>query len=520
MLIKNGTIIDGRNTERFKADIRIEQDKIKDIGKLKARNKEPILDAAGQFVVPGFIDILNRSDIHLSLFEKPGLNSLLKQGITTIVGGGCGSSLAPLASQEAIRAIQKWKDISKVNINWENTGELLEEIERHKISLNFATLTGHATIRRGIIGDNFQNLSESEMKKAEYLLEKSIDEGSFGLSTGLSYSHARVAPPDELNRLAKTLKRTGGIYATHLRDEGAELSVSINETISIARSHGIPSHIFHFKALGRENWQEFPRALEMIAHANKQGANISFDIYPYTKTASVLYLILPDWASDGGKKEVLVRLRDKPLREKIAKELDGEIHIISQIIIASGELDRNFIGKTIGAIAHNQETSVIETFINIILASKDQVIGFIPAIDEKNIRLGIVSPFGFFASDGSGYTISDRRKGALVHPRSFGAFTKVLGRYVKDLGILNWESAIHKMTSQPSESLGLKNRGQIKKGYFADIVIFDPQKVAARATFKDPFQYSRGINHVFVNGGISLKDGKFQKKRWGRVLRK
>lgn len=520
MLIKNGTIIDGGNTERFKADIRIEGDRIKEIGSLKPKSKERIINAARQFVVPGFIDILNKSDIHLSLFEKPGLNSLLRQGVTTIIGGGCGSSLAPLANREAIRSIQKWKDISKITINWESTKELLNEIDRHKISLNFATLTGHATLRRGIIGDNFRDLNEPEIKKIVYLLEQSMDEGSFGLSTGLTYSHAKIAPPEELSRLAKVVKRKNGLYATHLRDEGSELTMSVNETIAITRAHDISSHIFHFKALGKKNWSEFPKALEMIEHAHGRGTDITFDIYPYTKTASVLYLLLPDWVSYGGKTEVLKKLRDETVREKIRRELKNESKNLAQIVISSGEIDKIFIGKTFEDIAQNQGASVIDALLNIIVASKDQVIGFIPTISERNLKLAIGSTFGFIASDGAGHVISDKKKGMLVHPRAFGAFAKFLSRYTRDLGVLSWENAIYKITSQPAERLALKMRGRIKKGYFADIVIFNPQKISARATFRDPYQYSRGINYVLVNGGIALKNGKFQKKRGGRVLRK
>lgn len=519
MLIKNGTIIDGTKRKGFKGDIRIEDDKIKEVGNIKLRKKERFIDAKGQFVTPGFIDIINRSDIHYSIFERPGLPSLIKQGITTIIGGGCGTSLAPLANKEAIRSIQKWHDISRMNINWATTGEFLDEVERHHISTNFATLTGHATLRRGVVGDYFEDLSEDDTKKMEYLLASSMEEGSFGLSTGLAYSHEKIAPLKELDRLVKVVKDNGGIYATHLRDESSGLVASVEETIALSAKHNVSSHIFHFKAFGREAWAEFPKVLEMINQANEEGASIDFDMYPYSRTASVLYLLLPDWVTRGGKIEVLKKLRDKSVCDRIKDEMHGSTEDFAKIVIAGGNIDSIFLGKSLGDIAKNQGGSAIDALLNLILASQDQIIGFIPTISEQNIEMGIKNNFGFIGSDGAGYKTLDRKEG-LVHPRSFGAFPRYLKLYILKKNILSWEDAIYKITSMPAEKIGLKNRGKIKKGYFADIVIFDPQSIRDRATFKDPFQYSEGLNYVIVNGGLALRRGKLQKKRWGRVLKK
>lgn len=520
MLIRNGTIVDGTGKERFKGDVRIRKDKISEVGNLNPKNGERVIDARNQFVVPGFIDILNRSDIHFSIFKKYSLRNLIKQGITTIVGGGCGSSLAPFASGEAIRSIQKWEDISKINVNWSSTEEFLDEVEKHNLGINFSTLTGHATLRRGVVGDSFKELSEAEMKKVEYLAERSMEEGSFGLSTGLAYSHAKVASPEELSRLVRVVKRRNGIYATHLRDEGQDLSVSVNETIAITEAHDVSSHIFHFKAAGKESWGEFPRALEMIGHAQDHGTSITFDVYPYARTASVLYLLLPDWVSHGGKKEVLKKLRDERVREKVRYELENKQDVLANVVIAFSGIDRTFIGKKVYDIAKKQEVSIVDALLNIIIASEDRVIGFVPTLDEKNVQLGIESKFGFIASDGAGYRTIDKQEGVLVHPRSFGAFPRFFGHYIRDMGIMSWESAIAKATSGPAEKIGLKKRGRVARGYFADIILFDPKKMKDKATFEDPFQYSEGVTHVFVNGGLALRKGKFQRKKYGRVLRK
>lgn len=520
MLIQNGTIIDGTKRKRYKGDIRIEGEKIKEIGKLTVRKKERVINATGRFVVPGFVDVLNRSDIHFSIFTHPDLRSLLTQGVTTIIGGNCGASLAPLAGSEAIYAIQKWHDVAGININWSKTGEFLKEVERHNLSLNFATMTGHATLRRGIVGDKFKELSGEEIKKTEYLLEQSLEEGSFGFSTGLAYSHEKIASAKEIERLAKVLKKKGGIYTTHLREEGAAITVSVNELIALARSQGIRAHISHFKAHGREAWGEFPRALEMIQSAKDSGLELSFDMYPYLQTATVLYLLLPDWASVGGRVQVLKRLRDKGTREKIKNELSSRGEEIESITIAHGSLSQTFAGKTLGEIAQNQETSAMDALLDIIIASDDKVIGFMPVLAEGNVKLGMQSDLSIIASDGAGYGIRARDQELLVHPRSFGTFPRFLGEYVRDMGFMDWEVAIHKVTSLPAETFGLKKRGRLEKGYFADIVVLNPKSIRDKATFRDPFQYSEGIRHVLVNGGVALRRGKFQKKRWGKVLRK
>ncbi len=518
MLIKNGTIIDGTKKERFRGDIRIEGDKIQAIGTLQARKGERVIDAQNYFVTPGFVDMTNHSDTYFSIFERPSLRSLLAQGITTIVGGNCGASLAPIVSPQAIKSIQKWQDVASINLNWQGMGEFLKELTGHKIALNFATLTGHATLRRGIAGDHFGALDESAIRKMEYLLEKSLEEGSFGLSTGLAYSHEKIASARELERLLKILKRKDALYTTHLRDEGMDLGASVNETITLVRSSGVPCHISHFKAVGRKAWGEFKRALDMVERAKESGVWISFDIYPYTHTATVLYLLLPDWATEGGKGAVLKRLRDEESRRRIYGELTGQEEELGKIIVASGDIDKIFIGKTLFAIAENQGMTVPEVLLDLILAAEDRVIGFMPMLDEANVKIGIESKAAIIASDGAGYGISDRKKGVLVHPRSFGAFPRFLARYIRELGMMSWESAIHKITSFPAERVGLQRRGRIERGYFADIVICDPEALEDKATFKDPFQYSKGIRYVFVNGGMAYREGKFQKRKWGRVL--
>ncbi|OGZ57226.1 MAG: hypothetical protein A3B96_02125 [Candidatus Spechtbacteria bacterium RIFCSPHIGHO2_02_FULL_43_15b] len=521
MLIKGGTIIDGTGKNKFIGDVRFDGELIKEIGEsLKPQRGENVLDATGKFVTPGFIDIANRSDTFFSIILRPSLSSLVKQGVTTIIGGICGASLAPLASKEAILAIQKWQNISGLNINWVTTGEFLAEIESRDIAINFGTMTGHGTLRRGLVGDSFGPLSPEEMKKMEYLLERSISEGSFGMSTGLAYSHEKVALFNELVVLAKLLKNKNCFYATHLRDEGENLLVSVNEVISLSREAELPCHVYHFKSAGKNFWGQFKNALEMIDSANSSGADINFDVYPYSSTATVLYLLLPDWVSSDGKAKVLMRLKNKYIRERIVEEMKGKEDSIKDIIIAKGGVSNINTGRSISEVARASECSVTDALLNILIASNDRIIGFIPSIDDINVENAISNKHSIIASDGAGYSMKDGKSGMLVHPRSFGAFTKFLGDFVRNKQLLSWEEGIRKITSFPAEKIGLAKRGQLKKGYFADIIIFDPEKISDRATFRDPFKYSEGVDYVFVNGGLALRNGKFQKKRHGKVLRK
>lgn len=520
MLIKNGTIIDGTGKPRYNADVRIGGDRIEDIGHFAPAKREISIDATGKFVTPGFVDILNRSDTHFSLFDPAGFRSLLKQGVTTVLGGGCGASLAPVINGESIKALQKWEDVSKANINWATTKEFLNEVERHNLGVNFATLTGHATLRRGIIGDNFEKLSLENLKKLEYLLEESIAEGSFGLSLGLSYSHEKAADQEELEHFANVVKKNKGVLAAHLRDEGKGLLQAVDEIISIAAKCKISTHIYHFKGFGRESWGVFPRALENIERARSEGVNITFDAYPYDITSSVLYLLLPDWVSYGGKSEVVKRLRDKSARQKIVEEMAEKIGDFENIIIARGDIDPIFIGATLKEIAAKQEVGVIEALLNMILASEDRLVGFMPFINERNMEIAITAKCAMIASDGGGHKITEKKIGMLTHPRSFGAFPKFLREFTREKNILSWEEAIYKITLLPAEKIGLYKRGQLARGYFADLVIFDPEKIRDNATFKDPFQYAEGMGYVLVNGGFALRRGKLQKGRYGKVLRK
>jgi len=520
IIIKNGTIIDGTGKKMFPGDIGIKENKIKEIGNLQNERAEKIIDAKGKYVSPGFVDINNHSDTYWRIFLNPELQSLVYQGITTIVGGNCGSSLAPLANKEIIQTIQKWADINLVNLNWLSMKEFFEELEKRKLAVNFATLTGHATLRRGIVRDEVRNLSEGELKLANKMLEKSLKDGSLGFSTGLVYTHAKLASKSEIVKMARTVKKMGGVYTTHIRGEAEELIQAVKEAIDVAKESGVSLQISHLKAIVRKSWPLFEKALKMIEKASKEGVNINFDVYPYTITGSVLYVLLPDWVAEGGKKMMVHRLRDKAIREKLLKEMQENNFDYSKVIISISPLDKTLNRKKIVDIAKAQDKTVEETILDILIASEGRVITMMNVLSEKNVIKALEHPLSIISTNGAGYNIEHRSSGELVHPRNFGSFPRVLARYVKEKKILSWEEAIHKMSGKPAEKFKIKNRGKIRKGNFADVVVINPSTIEDLATPENPYQYSKGIDYVIVNGKLVLNNGKLEDVKAGRAIKR
>lgn len=522
ILIKNGFIVDGTGDNAFfKADIAISSDKIEKIEPNIKSKAKTIIDAEGLYVSPGFIDINNHSDTTWALISDPALESMIRQGVTTIIGGQCGSSLAPLTRGSAILAIQKWTDVSEANVNWTKISEFLKQIEKQKPSINFATLVGHNTLRRSIIKESFRELVPEEIAKIKFLLEEAFSQGAFGFSTGLLFSHEYKTPSSELIELAKLTAKYNRIYTCHLRGEAGLLLSSINENIRISRESGVSLEISHLKAMGRKYWNNMKKAIEMIESARQDGLNINFDIYPYNFTGSVLYTLLPAWAAEGGKKELLKRLRNPSEKEKIINEMkENEEYDYDKVMIATVFKEKTYVGKKIAEIAINQEVSLEEAILNILIANEGRVIAFIDTLLEENVEMGLKHYLSFVGSDGSGYNIKNAAKFGLVHPRSFGSYPRALAEYVRERKIIRLEEMIYKMTGGPAHKLGLKQRGLLKKDYFADIVIFDFEKVTDKATKFHPHIYPEGINWVIVNGTIAVEKGNYNGARPGKVLRK
>jgi N-acyl-D-aspartate/D-glutamate deacylase len=521
LIIKNGTVIDGTGSKGAVIDVGIEKDKITAVEKLDNVKASETIDASGKIVCPGFVDLLDHSDSFWTLFTIPRLDSKVMQGITTIIGGNCGSSLTPILREDSVASIQKWVDIGNVNINWSRPREFFRELSRKDIGVNFGTLVGHETLRRGLVGDEVRKTTEEEIKMMGRMLFDSLEEGIFGMSTGLVFSHAKMATTDEIKYLAEILKSNDALYTSHIRGESEELLPSVNETIQIGREIGVSVEISHLKAVGEKYWPDITKTLEMINIANEEGVDIDFDIYPYDTTGSVLYTLLPDWVSQGGRKRMISKLKDFDLRDKIIREMKRMNYSYENIVISICPKLREVVGRKIMDIAKEQEMSPEEVVMELLISANGHVIVFDKGIlSEENIKLSLKNSHSIVASGDAGYNIEYTRTGEIVHPRCFGTFPRILGRYVREQKVLSLESAVEKMTSKPAEKIGIKSRGRIKKGFFADVVVFDAKNVIDKADYNNPYQYPEGIEQVIINGRIVVKGGQHTGELAGKVLRK
>ena len=519
ILIKNGTVIDGTGKKGFEADIAVAKNKIAKVGKIKWSKGRVEIDARGKIVAPGFIDIHNHSDGYWQIFLEPQLPSLLHQGITTIVGGNCGASIAPLADVKIIESIQKWTDLKKVNVDWLSMEEFSQRMRIKKMSLNFGTLIGHGTLRRGVIHDEMRQLDRNEFEEVKRTLERSLAEGALGFSVGLAYSHEKPVTWDELVEFAEIVKSRGRVYSVHLRDEASGIIAALQEAIDLSRQTGVSLEISHLKVMGEENWGLMDAALSVIEKAREAGVNINFDVYPYTQTGSVLYVYLPAWAAEGGRRMLLRRLKEKHLQEKIIEEMKetAQYHY-EDAVIAVCSFSKALTKRKISEIATERGISVEEAIADLLAASEGRVITIMDCLSEENVKKAIRHPLSIIATDGSGYGVSHKESGELVHPRCFGTFPRVLGRYVREEKLLSLEEAVKRMTGLPARKFGIQDRGVLEKGRIADIAVFDPKIVADKATVENPYQYSEGIEQVIVNGKFAMQDRKLTGEMAGEFI--
>ena len=517
LLIKNATVIDGSGNPGQVLDVAIQGDQIVNIAPKINSSAEATIDATGKVLAPGFIDLQNHSDCYWQIFDNPSLDSLITQGFTTILFGNCGASLAPLLTPDALLPMQKWHNLEGVNINWVSFSEFIEELSRKRFACNIASLVGYSTLRRAVAGDQIRSLEKNELNALKKSLEESLDNGAFGLSNGLSYSHEIIISELELFELAKTTKKYNGLFSIHLRSEGEEVIEAVDEALDIAKSSEVNLKISHMKVKGEQNWAKLPEAVSLIENAYHRGIQVHFDMYPYEIMWQHLYTYLPKWAVEGGRNIMLKHFADPVQKNKILMYLNNSGVKFSEIMIASTAHKLNFVGKTIGQIAKNLECSSEQAVLHLIMNGGAEVMVFEKNMDLKQVEQLAVHPLSFIGTDGGGF--SQNFPGGLVHPRSFGSATKFLN-LVSTKKLLPLEAAIKKLTSGPAKKLGLKKRGEIKVGNFADLVIFDPDKIKDSSTYENPYQFSQGINYVFVNGKAAVVEGKTTTTLPGYVLRR
>lgn len=515
VIIKNGEVFDGNGNESQKIDIGISGDEITKIGDLQKEEAAEVVNANGKYVAPGFIDLTNHSDTHWTIFTHPAQESMVAQGITTIFGGNCGSSLAPFLGESSAKEINRWLDTSKINVNWRTLEEFFLELEKHKLGVNFGTFVGFNTVCQ-TAADN-----KEKLKDIKFLLKLSLEQGAFGVSTSFGAPGAKTFSDEEISDIFKKIGGGSVLTKHHLEDEGENILPSISRLISIARKSSVKLHFSHFKALGRNSWNFFPDAINMARNARAEGVQLTYDFFPYTKTGSSLIMLLPAWFRKLPAKEAkeILTSKEDEKREVLKNYLSKITLHYDNIIIASATNEFGVRGKTIADVAKNSGFSGEETILNLLEVNDLRISIFSEVISGENINMLAQDEFSAVSTDGVGYGVSAVAKADLPHPRSFGTFPQAINMFSKNK-ILDWKNLIYKMTGLPAKILGISDRGIIAKNNRADLVIFDPVKTTDNATYDNPFQLPSGIEHVFVNGKAVLSGGRFTKELPGSILRK
>ncbi len=522
LIIKNGVLVDGTGNAKRVADIGIRGDKIACIGNIIGPQGPNWIDAAGCIVAPGFIDIHSHSDFFWLVC--PESESKIYDGVTTEICGNCGISAFPLKGQ---LLENKKKGFSKfgLDINWQTAEDFFIRANEAKSSINRGFLVGHGNIRACVLGYEDRGPGRNELVKMEQELREAMVAGAFGMSSGLVYPPGCYAKTDELIALCKIVRKYNGIYATHMRDEGDELEASLSETINISKGSGVNTQVSHIKTWGRENWWKIDKIESLLKGARAEGVEITCDRYPYTASATDLDIILPDWVYEGGMAKEKKRLRDPVCRERIIKEMEQEC--VSQefwgtIMISSvfNKEKRDYEGKTISEISRTLRVPPLEFVLDLLYEEDCQVGVIFFNMSEENLARILKWDFVMVGSDSSLRSLKGVLNYGKPHPRGYGTFSRVIRKYVNETSVLSIEEAIYKMTGLPAKKLGLKDRGTLKEGLFADITIFDPGAIAEQATFTSPHNYSKGIKYVLVNGKLTINNGKHENVTHGTILKK
>ncbi len=516
ILIKNGRILDGSGKASYQGDIAINADTIAAIGTLDKATGTLEIDAEGLAVAPGFINMLSWANE--SLIEDGRSQGDIRQGVTLEVLGE-GSSMGPLTPAMKKEMKDGQEDIT-YDIPWTTLGEYLEFLEAKGVSTNIASFLGNGTLREHTIGYENRPPTDTEMETMITLTRQAMEEGAVGLSTSLIYVPSGHAKTEEVIELAKVVAEYDGMYISHIRDEEGGLLDAVQELITISEKAAIPAEIYHFKASGNANWQLLDSAIQMVNHARDKGLSITTDMYMYNASSTGLNVVLPAWAKEGGHDATMQLIEQPEKRRKMMAEIDFHVPPEKILLVGFRQKEmRNLIGKTLAEVSADRKKSPNETLIDLIYEddSRIQVVYF--SMSEDNIKKKLKLPYMSICSDAGSYTNEGIFLEQSTHPRAYGSFARLLGHYVREEKVIPLEEAIFKLTTLPATNLKLKKRGALKKGFYADIVVFDAEKIRDNATFEKPHQYATGMQHVFVNGTQVLKNGEHTDAFPGRVVR-
>jgi N-acyl-D-amino-acid deacylase len=526
VIIRNGTVYDGTGGEGRRVDVATRGDRIAGVGDFKNANAKIVVDAGGLAVAPGFINMLSWSNE--SLIQDGRSQSEIRQGVTGEIMGE-GESMGPVNDRVREKMLRDQKDI-KYEIKWKTLCEYLRYLQAKGISCNVASFIGATTIRENVIGFEDKAPTPQQLDEMRELVRKEMEAGALGIGTSLIYPPAFYAKTEELIELCKVAAKYQGKYISHMRSEANRLFEALDELIRISREAKIPAEIYHIKAAGTQNWSKLDEFLSRIETAQKEGLKIRADMYTYPASGTGLDACLPPWTEDGGYPALFKRLRDTATREKIAAQVKTPSDEWENLYLEAGSPDKILLvgfrsdklkpltGKSLAEVAKMRNKDPIETIMDLIAEDESRIESVYFSMSEENVKKEIAKPWISFGSDEASQAPEGVFLKSNPHPRAYGNFARVLGKYARDEKVISLPEAVRRLSALPATNLGLDHRGFLKEGMFADIVVFDPVTIADRATFDKPHQYAVGMKHVFVNGVQVLKDGEHTNAKPGRAL--
>ena len=526
VVIKNGVVYDGTGGEGREVDVALRGDRIAGVGDFKNSPAKLVIDARGLAIAPGFINMLSWSNE--SLIADGLSQSEIRQGVTTEIMGE-GDSMGPVNDRVREEMLREQRDIH-YKVEWATLADYLRYLEKRGVSCNVASFIGATTIRKNVIGYEDKQPTPQQLDQMRTLVQKEMEAGALGIGTSLIYPPAFYAKTPELIELCKVAARYKGTYISHMRSEGNQLLEAVDELIRISREANIPAEIYHIKAAGKSNWPKVDALLAKIEAAQKEGVKITADMYTYTAAGTGLDACLPPWTEDGGYPALFKRLRDPATREKIAAEVKTPSDAWENLYLAAGSPENILVvgfkseklkpltGKSLAEVAKMRGKDPVETIMDLLAEDESRIDTIYFVMSEENVRKEIAKPWISFGSDESSQAPEGVFLKSNPHPRAYGNFARVLGKYVRDEKVISLGEAVRRLSALPATNLGLDHRGFIQEGMFADVVVFDPATIADRATFAQPHQYSVGMKQIFVNGVQVLKDGEHTGAKPGRAL--